>query len=190
MFYPSLRLTPAHSSWLFFYFPPLQHLLPAHAVPLNFLGTLSCPFQIGFRLNSPCFMSLCWQIHSWYRHIIKTAAWAKYDLSKLFFLSPPPRVICHFRDLFLLPSALIRHERLPPWRWGRWGVSIKERCCLRIGVEASRWFHSGKWQHLLIWPFNFKSNSVRLHHLQSPPVIQNKPQANSHKHTRIHTFPN
>lgn len=103
MFHPSLRLTPAHSSWLFSISPPLQHLLPAHAVPLNFLGTLSCPFQIGFRLNSPCFMSLCWQIHSWYRHIIKTAAWAKYDLSKLFFLSTPSSCYLSF-PRFVSPS--------------------------------------------------------------------------------------
>lgn len=41
-----------------FYFSP-SALLPAHFVPLNFLGTLSHPFQIGLRLNLPCFMSLC-----------------------------------------------------------------------------------------------------------------------------------
>lgn len=78
------------------------------------------------------------------------------------------------------------------WRRGigQMEVSIKEkikRCCHQIGVATSRWFHSRKWQHLLIWPFNFKSNSFRLQHLQSLPVIQNKALASGHKHTHTHT---
>lgn len=44
-----------------FYFSP-SALLPARSVPLNFLGTLSRPFQIGLGLSLPCFMSLCCRI--------------------------------------------------------------------------------------------------------------------------------
>lgn len=44
-----------------FYFSP-SALLPASSVPLNFPGTLSCPFQIGLGLHLPRFMSLCQRI--------------------------------------------------------------------------------------------------------------------------------
>ena len=70
-FHPPLRLTVAHdaglsSFFLFFLFfsisPPPAFPPSARSVPLNFLGTLSRPFQIGLGLNFPCFMSLCCRI--------------------------------------------------------------------------------------------------------------------------------
>lgn len=156
------------------------------AVPLNFPETLSRPpFQIGFWLNLPCLMSLC----GWIPHLIwthhKAAEWAKYYLSKLFFSIPPPPpallVICHSPHLFLCeedPPSPVAPSR---WRVSIRGKVLQSHWCLDELVVCS-----GKWQDLLIWPFNLNSNSVRLHHLQSHPVIQSKPPAQppqTHTHT-------
>lgn len=184
MFHPPLQLTHTHSYWRF----SISPLQPSSLLTLS-LEISPRLYLAHFKWDwdsicpAPCRFAS--KFHSWCRHIIKlqneqNIICQKFSSNWLFVISN----ICYF----IMPEFVLRAQR----GMGQMEVSvqkIKNRCCHPIGVEASRWFHCSKWQHRLIWPFNFKSNSVRLQHLQSPPVIQDKPPASSHKHTGRLSYP-